>query len=362
MASRLSEILRISRIFTYVAWETSVAELFPNKQVTTVGPQHEAAQLKWQWLLPHMPFAWRGVDLSSFDLVVTSSHAAVNAVRPRDDAVLVSYCHTPMRYAWEWRAESNRFPALLRPLLPTMAAALRMADRRWSQRVDLFLANSQFVAARIARAYGKPSLVVHPPIDTSYWTPGDGRKDDFFLVSGRLVAYKRPDLVVEAAMRAQVPLVVAGSGPLLPKLRKVAGPNVRFVIDPTDLELRDLYRRAKAYVFAGVEDFGMSIVEAQACGTPVIALAAGGALETVEGGRTGMLVEEDATSAFATALLGFQANDYDAEVVREAALRFDTSRFDKSVTWAVDRALERDWNALTGHPSWVSADDGGIPE
>lgn len=355
VASRLAETLRISRIFTYVAWEETVAQLFADRQVTSIGPRGGLAQRRWQWLLPHMPFAWRGLDLSSFDLVVTSSHAAVNAVRPRDDAVLVSYCHTPMRYAWEWRAESRRFPVLLRPLVPAIAASLRAGDRRWSQRVDLFLANSRFVAGRIATSYRKPSLVVYPPIDTDYWTPGHRLdKGGFFLVSGRLVGYKRPEVVVAAAEEAGVRVVIAGDGPMLPLLRKMAGSSVDFVVSPSRAQLRDLYRSARAYVFAGVEDFGMSIVEAQACGTPVIALGAGGALETVEHGRTGALVKDASSRTFAAALLRFRPDDYDPEVVRERALRFDRSRFDEKVSWAVARAVERDWATLMAHPSWVS--------
>lgn len=354
VASHLAETLRISLIFTYIAWEDAVAQLFPDRRVTAIGPRLGLAQRRWQWLLPHMPFAWRNLDLSAYDLVVTSSHAAVNSVRPRHDALLVSYCHTPMRYAWDWRAESNRFPALLRPLLPAMAAALRIADRRWSQRVDLFLANSRFVAARIARSYGKPSLVIHPPIETSYWKPDNGNDEDFFLASGRLVAYKRPDVIVAAAREARVGLVVAGDGPMLPLLRKLGSSEVRFVVAPSRDQLRDLYRRARAYVFAGVEDFGMSIVEAQACGTPVIALAAGGALETVEPGRTGMLVPDPTSSAFAAALRSFRPEDFDPQLVRELALRFDARHFDEAVKWAVERAVERDWKGLAEHPAWVA--------
>lgn len=358
VACRLAQVLHISHVFTYVAWEDTAAQLFADRRVTTVGPRGRFARRHWQWFLPHMPYAWRRVDLSTFDLVVTSSHATVNAVRPRDDAILVSYCHTPIRYAWEWRSESNRFPRVIRPLWPAAAALLRAADTRRAQRVDLFLANSRFVARRIAAAYGKSSLVVYPPIDTGYWKPDSAvPREDFFLLSGRLVPYKRPEVVVEAAERAAVQLVVAGDGPMLGRLRKVAGRHVRFVIAPSRDELRDLYRRARAYVFAGVEDFGMSMVEAQACGTRVIALAAGGALETVKSGDSGsgILVRESTSAAFAEALRRFPDDDYDHERVRELVLRFDTVRFDNAVKWAAERALERDWAALAGHPAWVPA-------
>ncbi len=355
VASRLAETLGISHVFTYVAWEDAVAQLFPHGRVTTVGPRHEVAQRNWQWFLPHMPLAWRALDLSSFDLVITSSHATVNAIRPRREALMVSYCHTPMRYAWEWRSEAARFPVALRGFLPAAASILRATDRRWAQRVDLFLANSRFVAGRIARFYLKPSLVIHPPIDTSYWTPDrPADRGDFFLLTGRLVAYKRPEVVVAAAEQAGVTLVVAGDGPMLPVLQKMAGTNVRFIVNPSHHELRELYRRARAYVFAGIEDFGMSIVEAQSCGTPVIALGAGGALETVADGRTGILVRESTTSAFATALQRFRQDEYDPQVIRDLALRFDAARFDDTVCWAVERAQERDWDELARHPAWVA--------
>jgi glycosyltransferase involved in cell wall biosynthesis len=168
-----------------------------------------------------------------------------------------------------------------------------------------------------------------------------------------MVAYKRPEVVVAAAREANVPLVVAGDGPMLPRLREIAGPEVRFVLNPSTDYLRDLYREARAYVFAGVEDFGMSIVEAQACGTPVIALEAGGALETVLAGSTGLLVEKATSTAFAGAMSRFQPDDYDPQVIRENAMRFDTARFDQLVTWAVDQAMNGEWEEMARHPAWV---------
>jgi glycosyltransferase involved in cell wall biosynthesis len=216
------------------------------------------------------------------------------------------------------------------------------------------MANSRFVSERIVSSYGKGSLVVHPPIDTTFWCPG--RDDDaggYFLLGGRMVAYKRPDIVIDAATRAGVPLVVAGSGPLLKELRKRASPSVRFEENPSRERLRDLYRGAHAFVFAGVEDFGMSIVEAQACGTPVIALAAGGALETVLGGRTGVLVKDATSAAFARSMSRFRPEDFDPQVIRENALRFDIAKFDQLVTWAVDQALKGQWAELALHPAWV---------
>lgn len=356
VAARLGALLGVDRVFTYAAWSSSAATLFPAIEVTVVGPQLDLVARNWQWFLPHMPLAWRSVDLTGFDVVVTSSHSCVNSVRPRADALLISYCHTPMRYAWEWRSEAKRLSPWLRPAVPPAAAVMRAADRRWAQRVDLFLANSRFVAGRIARFYGKPSLVVYPPVDTAYWTRDpDAQREDYFLLSGRLVAYKRPDLVVAAASASGSRLVVAGGGPMFDELRRIAGPGTTFVQDPSRERLRDLYRRAKGYVFGGIEDFGMSIVEAQACGTPVLATAAGGALETVVPGVSGVLLESPTVSDFGEAMKLFRPEHYDPEAIRAGALRFGVEGFDHRVSWAVEKALARGWSELKSDPGWVEA-------
>lgn len=357
VAARLARILDIQHVATYAAWPETVESLLPDASVQVLGPGGGLVARHWRWLLPVMPLAWRRLDLGAYPLVVTSAHSVVNSVRPRPDALLVSYCHTPMRYAWEWRAEAARLPSPLRPLLMPGAAVLRRVDRRWAQRVDLFLANSRFVAGRIAHCYGAPSLVVHPPIDTAFWTPGDPtEREDYFLLSGRMVAYKRPDIVVRAAASAKKRLVVAGSGPLMGGLQRMATPNVEFIPAPSTEQLRDLYRRARGYVFAGVEDFGMSIVEAQACGTPVIAHDEGGARESVVAGTTGRLVDVDAREALADALRTFDPGEFDAAEIRRHSLRFDASRFDEKVRWAVDRAAHADWEALTEHPDWAAVE------
>lgn len=353
VAGHLARVLSIDDIYTYALWPQTADDLFPGRHVQEIGPRWVPIRKHWQWLLPQMPRAWKQLDLSAYDAVITSAHSAVNSVQPRPDALLISYCHTPMRYAWEWRAETNRVPAPLRPIWPVAAAALRSSDKRSAQRVDLFIANSRFVAGRIRRSYGLGALVVYPPIATNFWTPGEGARDDYFLISGRMVAYKRPDLVVEAAIASNQRLIVAGAGPMLPAMKKAAQGRVEFVESPSNDELRTLYRQAAAYLFAGVEDFGMSIVEAQACGTPVIAYGDGGALETVIPGLNGELLGHADTSTFATAMREFDASAFDAAAIRNSALRFDVEKFDESIRWVVDRALSREWSAIEDHPNWV---------
>lgn len=341
VAARIAEALDIADVFTYSADPGLTRRLFPNRNVTVISRagQSRIGRRRWQWFLPMMPRAWRRLDLSRYDMVVTSAHSCVNAIRVPHGRH-ISYCHTPMRYAWQWREEIGRIPVPLRPFWPAIAALFRAADRRWARRVDLFIANSKNVADRIGALYGKDAIVIYPPIDTHFWTPGDGKPEDFFLCAGRLVSYKRANLVVRAAREAEVRLVVAGNGPELGRLRKLAqGASVEFAVDPDAEQLRDLYRRARALVFAGIEDFGMTLVEAQACGTPVIAHAKGGALEAVVGGQTGLLYEDSSVPALAEILRSFDRDSYRSPVLRRHAEGFGTERFDAEIRSMIhDRA------------------------
>lgn len=341
VAGRIAHALDVRDVYTFAAASEVVGRVFPGRSVQTsrLG-QRALAQRHWRWLLPLMSLWWKRLDLGAYDAVVTSSHATVNSIRVRRGSLHISYCYTPMRYAWMWRSELGRFPALLRPLWPAVAGILRRGDRNRAREVDYFIAISEEVGRRIRRYYGKDSIVVYPPIDTAFFTP-DSRvpKDDFFLYAGRLVAYKRPDLAVHAAQRAGVRLVVAGSGPEMRRLRRSAASGVEFVSEPSNEVLRDLYRRAQALVFPGVEDFGIVLVEAQACGTPVIAHAAGGAMEAVRHGETGHLYEDGSVETLATTLRSFDPNRYDQETIRLHAERFGVKRFDEELRAIVERLV-----------------------
>ena len=339
VAVRMAKVLQADSIYTFTAEPTLARELFPDHAVrTTRLGRTSLARKHWQWFLPLMPFAWARLNLTRYGIVITSSHSAVNAIHLPPSTIHISYCHTPMRYAWEWRSELSRFPPLLRPVWPLAAALLRRADRRWAQGVTRFIANSHNVAARIRRNYGRDADVLYPPIDTEFWSPG-GEKKDFFLFAGRLVPYKRPGVAVATATALGVPLVVAGSGPLLADLRRKAGPNITFIENPSREHLRDLYRETKALVFPGVEDFGMTLVEAQACGTPVIASAQGGALEAVNDGVTGYLYEEEGIDGLSQAIDSFDPSIYEITSLRVHAEAFAIPRFDESLRQIVDRVV-----------------------
>jgi glycosyltransferase involved in cell wall biosynthesis len=293
-----------------------------------------------QWLryyVPLMPLAVRQFDLARYDVVVSSSHAVAKGAITRADQLHLSYVHTPMRYAWELQEEYLRAAGLERGPLGWAARLALHRLRQWDVRsaagVDVFLANSSHVAARICRAYRRKAEVLHPPVDLAAF-PLEERKQDFYLTVSRLEAYKRIDLLLEAFARMpQRHLVVIGDGPEMRRLRSKAPPNVALRGRLATPEVREHMQRARAFLFAGIEDFGIVMAEAQACGTPVIAFARGGAADIVraEGSPqpTGLLFPEQTAQAVLDALDRFERNaaGFAPADCRENAMRFDRSRF-----------------------------------
>jgi glycosyltransferase involved in cell wall biosynthesis len=327
VAAAIAATVDPDAVFTLAARPEAVSRVFPGCEVWV--PRlglHGSVQRHWHQLLPFLHAAWASLTLERFDVVITSSHSCVNAVRTGGRPHVLSYCHTPMRYAWAWQEERSRVPPLLRPVWPGVAAALRAIDRRVARKVDTFIANSEFVAERIADAYRVRSRVVHPPVDTSFYTPLANGSRDYVLFAGRTVGYKRPDIAVEAARLAGVPIVIAGSGPLIDELQRSASDAMTFVAQPSDEELRDLYRGARALISPGVEDFGITNVEAMACGTPVLAYDGGGARDSVIPGRSGVLIGEQSVEAFALAMTELPPS-WDPGPCREAAERFSEVAF-----------------------------------
>jgi glycosyltransferase involved in cell wall biosynthesis len=289
-----------------------------------------------EWFLPVMPLAWRArPPLEGLDAVISSSHACAKAVRVEEGTPHLCYCYTPMRYAWDFESERGRFPAAIRPAARLGMAAFRRWDRRKAARVDEFVAISRAVASRIERFYGRSSQVIHPPVRTDYFTPG-GERGDHFLYVGRLVSYKRPDLVLEAFADLPYELVVVGEGRLEAKLRASAPPNVRFVGAVDDERLRELYRSARALVFPGEEDFGIVMVEALACGTPVIALGRGGAVDIVEAEVSGWLLERQSVDELRDAVRRAAGEELDRVGIRRRAEAFGEERFRYEIQAAVE--------------------------
>ena len=310
-------------------------------RVSALGRLPRAERI-YRHLLPLFPFAVEQYDLDGYDLVISSSHCVVKSVVRPGRARHLCYCHSPMRYAWDQFAAyfgADRIgPTGHRLMRPAMAALARW-DAATAGRVDRFLANSQYVAGRIARYYNREADVVYPPVDTEFFTPDGGPAGLSFLVVSALVPYKRIELAIEACQAISAPLTIVGEGPELPRLRALAGPGTEFVGRADDDRLRELYRRAAALVLPGEEDFGMAPVEAQACGRPVVALGRGGALESVQGGITGVLVPEPTVDAFAEGLRASRRLTADADAIRRQALRFSRERFATGIRRAVAAVL-----------------------
>ncbi|TVQ63173.1 MAG: glycosyltransferase [Phycisphaerales bacterium] len=277
------------------------------------------------------------------DLVVSSSSAWVKNVRAPAGVPHVCYCHAPMRYIGSRKDDYATNPAM-RLALTLAGGLLRPLDRRGSRRVTRFVANSRYIAGEIRREYGRESDVVHPPARTSFFTPDPGApRDGFWLVGGALEPYKKTGLAIEAALRAGKPVRVFGQGSELPALRKrYAGcEGVAFLGKVGDLALRELFRKAEAYLFPQVEDFGIAAVEAQACGCPVVARRKGGALDSVIEHETGAFFDDtpDATAPEAIALAGARAAGCDPSACRRHAERFTPEAFDQQMRTILAGAL-----------------------
>jgi glycosyltransferase involved in cell wall biosynthesis len=304
------------------------------------------ARRRYRAYLPLMPIAIEQVDLSGYDLVISSSHAVAKGVLTGPNQVHVSYVHSPIRYAWDLQHQYLRESNLSSGIKSIMARILLHYIRGWDSRsangVDHLLANSQFIARRIKKAYQREATVIYPPVDLANMTMRT-QKEDFYVTASRMVPYKRIDLIVRAF--SQTPerrLVVIGDGPEMKKIKAVAGDNVTVLgHQPSDV-LVDHLQRARAFIFAAEEDFGISVVEAQACGTPVIAFGRGGALESVIGlpldRPTGVFFGEQTPESLLDAVTRFEQNVhlFDARQCRKNAERFSSENFKAALINFID--------------------------
>ena len=329
----ICELYPDAPLYSLVHVKGSVSHRIEARRITTSFAQRLPGSGRYyRQYLPLFPAAVELFDLDDYDLVISTSHCAVKSVVRKGGAVHVSYCHSPMRYAWDqfesYFGEAQVGRARNRLLKPVMAAMARW-DRRTAGRVDRFVANSHYVAARIRRYYNRGSTVVYPPVDTAFYRPPDdrGRSRSGLLVVSALVPYKRLETAIDAARAVGAPLSIVGTGPELSRLQAAAGPDVAFLGWRSNEEIRTLYQQSAATLLPGVEDFGMVPVEAQACGCPVVALSEGGAAETVIDGETGVLVQERSTEAFADGLRRAAGMSVDTDRLRSHAEQFSKDRF-----------------------------------
>ena len=303
---------------------------------------------KFRHYLPLMPMAVEQFNLSPYDAIISSSHAFAKGIVTSAEQVHMSYVHTPIRYAWDMQHEYLEQQNLKRgPKAAFVRACLhyiRMWDRGTADRVDVYMANSQYVANRIKKTYNRPAQVIYPPCDVHKLTVQHD-KEDFFLAAGRLVPYKRFDLVVEAMKHLpDQKLYVIGSGSEMKKLQSIAGDNVELLGYQPDEVMYDFMQRAKAFVFGAVEDFGIMPVEAQACGTPVVAMGRGGTAETVINGETGIHFYEQTPEAVAEAMqtvAEMPRNFFDTERIRAHAETFSRETFRSKLSTLVNETLAK---------------------
>jgi len=323
-----------------------------NKQVTTSFIQRlPFAKTKYRSYLPLMPLAVEQFDLSSYDLVISSSHAVAKGVITGPDQLHISYVHSPIRYAWDLQHQYLRETGLDTGLKGWLAKfflhLIRIWDVRTANGVDYFVANSGFIARRIKKAYNRNSTVIYPPVAVQAFSLC-GEKSDFYLTASRMVPYKRIDLIVSAFTRLpDRKLVVIGDGPEYAKIVAKAGGNITFLGYQPDHVLKEHMQKARAFVFAAEEDFGIAPVEAQACGTPVIAYGRGGALESIRGldadTPTGVFFREQTIESLIDAVGSFEkeAHRFSSEGCRENALRFSEERFRLEIDTFVQSCLQQ---------------------
>lgn len=335
----LEQILNIfpdADLFSLVCFlPEDVRDFIKNKHVKVSFIQDlPLANKKYRNYLPLMPLAVEQFDLSNYDLVISSSHAIAKGVITGPDQPHISYVHSPIRYAWDlqhqYLTEAGLKKGLKGWLAKWMLHKIRVWDVRTANGVDYFVANSHFIARRIYKVYKRDARVIYPPVDIEKFGLFES-KDDFYLTASRMVPYKKIDLIVETftKMPERKRLVVVGDGPDYKKIESKAGKNIELLgYQPFEV-LRDLMQRAKAFVFAAEEDFGIVPVEAQACGTPVIAYGKGGVLETVVENKTGIFFKEQNTESLTKAIQNFEEKEgsFDPKEIRKNAERFNIERF-----------------------------------
>lgn len=319
--------------------QTTFMQRLPVKRKT-----HRAALLLY-------PSAFESLDLSEFDVVLSSSSAFAKGVITQPHTVHICYTYTPMRFAWipHSYVKEERISMLARAFLNPGLHYMRTWDALAAMRVDQYVAISRVVADRIEKFYRRDCELVYPPVETSRFSISP-EVDDYYIMVTRLAPYKRLELAVEACTRLGRPLKIVGGGRYRAKLEKLAGPTVEFLGRVSDADLPNLLARARAYIMPGTEDFGIAPVEANACGRPVIAFAAGGALDTQMDGVTGVLFHEPTVDSLVNAIKRLESMDFDAEQIRAFAQQFDTERFKAGIMNVINNAIHKRANLPAAHP------------
>ncbi len=336
-----AEIFPDAPIYTLFYDAEKTFHRFQNRIQKTSFLDHPKIRNNHRAYIPLMPLAANFLRLKQeYDVVLSSSAGFGKGFHIPKSIPHIAYCHTPLRYAWEHYQYFDHWSPLLKNFAAPAFYYLRWWDKRNSRKPQTLLANSQYIADKMKRYYGREAEVVYPPVDLHFFAPNKKvPKDGYFLAVGRLIRYKRFDLVVEAFNKLQLPLVIVGNGPELENLKQlVRSKKIHFAPFVTDEELRILYNGAEALVFPQVEDFGLVAAEAHACGTPVIAYAEGGAKEIVEDGVTGILFHYQTVDGLTMAIKKFMLLSFDPKIIRASAQRFSKTKFKERITKIVKAA------------------------
>ena len=336
-----------SPIYTLVADQQRFGDIFPSAEITTSFLQKiPFAKKLYRNFLPLFPRAVESFDLSPYDVVISSSHAVAKGAMTHAEQLHICYCYSPMRYAWDLYFQYLQpLKGIKRIAAINALSKLRAWDQYSSVRVDQYVAISHFIARRIKKIYGRESKVIYPPVDTRRFFHSD-RKDNYFIALSRFVPYKRMDLIAEAFSHLpDQKLIMIGEGPERKRIQAKASKNVEFLGELSDSEVAELLSKARAFIFAAEEDFGIAPVEAQAAGIPVIAYGKGAVLETVRDGETGLFFREQNSHSLTQAILRFQKmeDQFDPREIQNHAARFSRERFLDEMKQVVDYTW-RDFN------------------
>lgn len=338
-----TEIFPDAPIFTLIHNPKKVQDIFSNKKIHTSFLQKiPFAKSKHRIFPPLMPLAVEKFDLSDYDLILSDSASFAKGVITKSGAPHICYCHTPTRYIWD---DSHKYikdfsiSKIAKFFIPFFLNYIRLWDREAACRVDKFICNSKFVAERIKKYYKREAEVIYPPVDVNKFGLG-GKSDNYFLIVGRMLPYKRFDIAIEAFNELEIPLKIIGSGPERKKLKKKAKWNIEFLGEVPNNDLKKYYQSCQALIFPQEEDFGIVALEAMACGRPVIAYKSGGALESIIEGRTGVFFNKQTVSSLMEAVKTFNPQNFNPREIYQHALKFDKEIFKKKIKEFIQKEYE----------------------
>jgi glycosyltransferase involved in cell wall biosynthesis len=342
----MCELFPDAPIYTLLYEPENVDKYFKNRRIRTSIIQHLPGGIKhYQWYMPFMPMAVEFFNLSDYDIVISDASAFAKGVITSTNTLHICYCHTPTRYLWDYThqyIEELPYNKYFKKVISLVLNYIRIWDRTAADRVDFYIANSKTIKSRIAKYYRRSSTVIYPPVDVNRFQVSE-KTGEYFLIGGRLARYKRIDIVVEAFKQLGLPLKIFGDGVDLSRLKEIAGEtsNIEFLGRVTEEEKAELYKNCKAFINPQEEDFGITVVEAMACGRPVIAYQQGGATETVVENQTGLFFTEQTVASLVACIQKFDESSFSAQAIRHHAEQFSIEKFKNQMTETVQREYER---------------------